>query len=594
MKKYNKQSIHESRKRDYTMRLSKMHLKTLREVPNEAELASHILLLRGGMIRKLASGIYGYMPLGWRSIRKIENIIREEMDKSGSQEVLMSAVQPAELWQESKRWFAYGPEMWRVKDRHEREFCLGPTHEEVFTDIVRNEISSHRQLPVNLYQIQTKYRDEARPRFGLMRSREFIMKDAYSFDKDEEGLDESYKEMYETYERIFTRCGLTFRAVEADTGAIGGSNSHEFTAISEVGESEITYCNACKMAATTEKAEVADECSEEDVKEIPLEKIYTPNTKTITEVAQYLDIDEKKTIKALLFVTHDDQGEKSGYAIAFIRGDRELNEVKLINALGIHEHQIEFADEAEIADATGAVGGFTGPIGLVNCTVVIDSELTKLKNLCAGANEKNYHIKNVNYGRDYKGDIIADIKTLKANDPCPKCGAPVKHARGIEVGQVFKLGTKYSDSMGAVYKDENQKDKPIVMGSYGIGVSRTLAAIIEQNHDENGIIWPMPVAPYEVMITVVKVKDDVQMELAEKMYDELVEAGIEVLLDDRDERVGVKFKDADLLGVPIRITVGKGATNKLVEYKLRRDVEKVELHMEEAIEKAKKTVLKER
>lgn len=594
MKKYDKQSIHESRKRDYTMRLSKMHLKTLREVPNEAELASHILLLRGGMIRKLASGIYGYMPLGWRSIRKIENIIREEMDKSGSQEVLMSAIQPAELWQESKRWFAYGPEMWRVKDRHEREFCLGPTHEEIFTDIVRNEISSHRQLPVNLYQIQTKYRDEARPRFGLMRSREFIMKDAYSFDKDEEGLDESYKEMYETYERIFTRCGLTFRAVEADTGAIGGSNSHEFTAISEVGESEITYCNACKMAATTEKAEVADECSEEDVKEIPLEKIYTPNTKTIAEVAQYLDIDEKQTMKALLFVTHDDQGEKSGYAIAFIRGDRELNEVKLINALGIHEHQIEFADEAEIADATGAVGGFTGPIGLVNCTVVIDSELTKLKNLCAGANEKNYHIKNVNYGRDYKGDIIADIKTLKANDPCPKCGAPVKHARGIEVGQVFKLGTKYSDSMGAVYKDENQKDKQIVMGSYGIGVSRTLAAIIEQNHDENGIIWPMPVAPYEVMITVVKVKDDVQMELAEKMYDELVEAGIEVLLDDRDERVGVKFKDADLLGVPIRITVGKGATNKLVEYKLRRDVEKVELHMEEAIEKAKKTVLKER
>lgn len=593
-KKYDKQSIHESRKRDYTMRLSKMHLKTLREVPNEAELASHILLLRGGMIRKLASGIYGYMPLGWRSIRKIENIIREEMDKSGSQEVLMSAIQPAELWQESKRWFVYGPEMWRVKDRHEREFCLGPTHEEIFTDIVRNEISSHRQLPVNLYQIQTKYRDEARPRFGLMRSREFIMKDAYSFDKDEEGLDESYKKMYETYERIFTRCGLTFRAVEADTGAIGGSNSHEFTAISEVGESEITYCNACKMAATTEKAEVADECSEEDVKEIPLEKIYTPNTKTIAEVAQYLDIDEKKTIKALLFVTHNDQGEKSGYAIAFIRGDRELNEVKLINALGIHEHQIEFADEAEIADATGAVGGFTGPIGLVNCTVVIDSELTKLKNLCAGANEKNYHIKNVNYGRDYKGDIIADIKTLKANDPCPKCGAPVKHARGIEVGQVFKLGTKYSDSMGAVYKDENQKDKPIVMGSYGIGVSRTLAAIIEQNHDENGIIWPMPVAPYEVMITVVKVKDDVQMELAEKMYDELVEAGIEVLLDDRDERVGVKFKDADLLGVPIRITVGKGATNKLVEYKLRRDVEKVELHMEEAIEKAKKTVLKER
>lgn len=571
-----------------------MHLKTLREVPNEAELPSHVLLLRTGMIRKLVSGVYGYMPLGWRSLRKIENIVREEMDKSGGQEILMSAIQPSELWEESGRWFAYGPELWRLKDRHGREFCLGPTHEEIFTDIVRNDVTSYRQLPMNLYQIQTKYRDEARPRFGLMRSREFIMKDAYSFDKDQAGLDKSYKDMYDAYEKIFTRCGLTFRPVEADTGAIGGSNSHEFTAISEFGESEIAYCESCDMAATTERAEVKDAKAQDDIEMLPLEKKLTPGTKTIEDVANFLELDKTQTIKALLFVTYDDFGKENGYVAAFVRGDRELNEIKLVNALGIPEHAIEFADEAKMSEVTGCVGGFTGPIGLHDCTIVVDSELPGLKNLCAGANEEDHHYINVNYGRDYKGDIVTDIKTLLEGDPCPVCGAPVKHAKGIEVGQVFKLGTKYSEAMGAYYKDENQKDQPIVMGCYGIGVSRTLAAIVEQHYDENGIIWPMSVAPYHVIISLVKPDDEEQAAVAEKIYNELLDAGVEVMLDDRKERPGVKFKDADLLGIPVRITVGKGAKDGIVEYKLRRDAEKTELTVDEAIKNAIEIVNKEK
>lgn len=568
------------------MKLSKMHLKTLREVPSEAELPSHVLLLRTGMIRKLVSGVYGFMPLGWRTLKKIEDIVRDEMDKTGAQEILMSAIQPSELWQESGRWFAYGPELWRLKDRHGREFCLGPTHEEIFTDIIRNDVSSYRQLPLNLYQIQTKYRDEARPRFGLMRSREFIMKDAYSFDRDQEGLDKSYQEMYEAYEKIFTRCGLTFRPVEADTGAIGGSNSHEFTAISEVGESEIAYCEHCHMAATTERAEVTDAAPQDDIEMLPLEKKLTPGTKTIEDVANFLGLDKKQTIKALLFVKYDDEGNKDGYVAAFVRGDRELNEIKLVNALGIPEHAIEFADESEMSQATGCVGGFTGPMGLHDCTIVVDSELPGLKNMCAGACEEDHHYINMNYGRDYEGDIIADIKTLLEGDPCPVCGAPVKHARGIEVGQVFKLGTKYSEAMGAYYKDENQEEKPIVMGCYGIGVSRTMAAIVEQHHDENGIIWPMSVAPYHVIISLVKPGDETQAKVAEDIYKQLCTAGVEVMLDDRDERPGVKFKDADLLGIPVRITVGRGAADGVVEYKLRRDVEKEELPVAEAIAKA--------
>lgn len=569
------------------MRLSKMYVRTLRELPAEAEIPSHILLLRTGMIRKLASGIYGFMPLGWRTLHKIENIIREEMDKSGAQEILMSAIQPAELWEESGRWSAYGPELWRIKDRNGRDFCLGPTHEEIFTDIVRDGVSSYRQLPLNLYQIQHKYRDEARPRFGLMRSREFIMKDAYSFDKDQEGLDKSYDDMYDTYTRIFTRCGLTFRPVEADSGAIGGNASHEFTALSEVGESDIAYCESCSMAANVEKAVCRDaEPSPESEAMLELQEVHTPGTKTIEELASFLNIDKKKTIKALLFEKYDEDGKADGYVAAFVRGDRDLNMIKLVNALKIPEHTIAFADESKLEAAIGAVGGFTGPIGLHDCMIVVDSELVGLKNLCAGACKPDHHILNVNYGRDYEGDIVTDLKVLKEGDPCPVCGAPIKHTRGIEVGQVFKLGTKYSEAMNAMYKDENQQDHPLVMGCYGIGVSRTLAAVIEQHHDEDGIIWPVSVAPYHAIVTLVKPKDETQAKLAEDIYQRLLTAGVEVVIDDRDERPGVKFKDADLLGFPIRITVGKRAGEGIVEYKLRRDSEKTEISVEEAIENA--------
>lgn len=577
------------------MRLSKMYVRTLRELPAEAEIPSHILLLRTGMIRKLASGIYGFMPLGWRSLHKIENIIREEMDKSGAQEILMSAIQPAELWEESGRWSAYGPELWRIKDRNGRDFCLGPTHEEIFTDIVRDGVSSYRQLPLNLYQIQHKYRDEARPRFGLMRSREFIMKDAYSFDKDQEGLDKSYDDMYDAYTRIFTRCGLTFRPVEADSGAIGGNASHEFTALSEVGESDIAYCESCSMAANVEKAACRDaEPSPESEAMLELQEVHTPGTKTIEEVAGFLNIDKTKTIKALLFEKYDEDGKADGYVAAFVRGDRDLNMIKLVNALNIPEHAIAFADESKLEAAIGAVGGFTGPIGLHDCTVVVDSELVGLKNLCAGACKLDHHILNVNYGRDYEGDIVTDLKVLKEGDPCPVCGAPIKHTRGIEVGQVFKLGTKYSKAMNATYKDENQQDHPLVMGCYGIGVSRTLAAVIEQHHDEDGIIWPVSVAPYHAIVTLVKPKDEEQAKVAEEIYQSLLAAGVEAVIDDRDERPGVKFKDADLLGFPIRITVGKRAGEGIVEYKLRRDSEKSELSVAEAIENAIKLVNEEK
>lgn len=567
------------------MRLSKMYIRTLREVPNEAEIPSHIWLLRAGMIRRLVSGVYGFMPLGFRSVRKIEEIIRQEMDAKGAQEIHMSALQPAELWQESGRWFAYGPEMWRLKDRNEREFCLGPTHEEIFTDIVRNEVSSYRQLPLNLYQIQTKYRDEKRPRFGLMRSREFVMKDAYSFDRDWEGLDQSYREMYDAYERVFKRCGLVFRAVEADSGAIGGSVSHEFTAISDVGESEIAYCEYCDMAATTERALCVDDVPDTEA-EFPMEKVVTPGTKTIEEVAGFLKVERAKTIKALLFKVHGNTEGEFTYVAAFIRGDRELNMTKLINALDIPEHAIEFADENEMGAATGAVGGFTGPVGLHNCRIIVDSELTGQKNLVAGACEADHHMINVNYGRDYKGDIVTDLKLMKAGDKCPVCGAPVKLARGIEVGQVFKLGTKYSKAMGAYYKDENMADQLIIMGCYGIGVTRTLAAIVEQHHDENGIIWPMSVAPYHAVVTIVNSGEETQEALAETIYHELLKAGVEALLDDRKERAGVKFKDADILGIPIRITVGKKAAEGIVEYKLRKDSAHSEISAQDAAAQA--------
>lgn len=562
------------------MRMSKMYLKTLREVPAEAEIPSHVWLLRAGMIRKLVSGVYGFMPMGKKVLQKIETIVREEMDAKGAQEILMSAIQPAELWQESGRWYAYGPEMWRLKDRNEREFCLGPTHEEIFTDIVRSEVDSYRQLPLNLYQIQTKYRDEKRPRFGLMRSREFIMKDAYSFDRDWESLDQSYNQMYDAYTKVFERCGLTFRAVEADTGAMGGSGSHEFCALSEHGESEIAYCEACKMAATREQATCIDDKAEA-VEMLPMEIVHTPGTKTIAEVAGFLKIDEKQTMKALLFRVYDQDYK---YVAAFIRGDRELNMIKLINALGIPEHAIEFADENAMHEETGSVGGFTGPVGLHDCKIVIDTELVETKNLCAGACKADHHMINVNYGRDYKADIVTELKLIQEGYPCPQCGAPVKLTRGIEVGQVFKLGTKYSESMHAYYKDENMQEKPIIMGCYGIGVSRTLAAVVEQHHDDNGIIWPMSVTPYHAIITVVNVNQEQQMSLAEEIYKKLKAAGVDVLLDDRNERPGVKFKDADLIGIPVRITVGKKAGEGVVEYKLRKESRASELEVKDAVQ----------
>ena len=573
------------------MKLSEAFFRTYREVPNEAEIPSHILLLRAGMIKKTAAGIYSYMPMGYRTIRKIENIVREEMDAKGAQEISTSVLQPGELWEESGRWDAYGPEMWRLNDRNGRGFCLGPTAEEVFTDIIRNDLSSYRQLPMMLYQITDKFRDEARPRFGMMRSRNFIMKDNYSFDRDEEGLDRSYMQMYDAYSKVFTRCGLTFRPVEADNGAIGGTGSHEFTALCEYGESEICYCDSCNLATTIEKAACKD--APEDTSEmLPMEKVSTPGTSTIEAVADYLGQDKKQTLKALMFETYGEDDQVNGYVAVFIRGDRELNMTKLVNALGVHEYAIAFADEEKMAEKCGCVGGFTGPTGLHDCIIVADSEVPGLKNLAAGACEKDYHIKNVNYGRDWKADIVTDVKNLLEGDPCPVCGAPIKHARGVEVGQIFKLGTKYSAAMGANFKDENQKDHPILMGCYGIGISRTFQAIIDmpEHHDENGIIWPMSVAPYHVIITLMKPDDEVQMAVAEEVSSKLEAAGVEVILDDRKERPGVKFKDADLIGIPIRITVGRGAGDGIIEYKMRRDADKVELPVEEGIAKAIETV----
>ncbi len=575
------------------MKTSEMFLTTLREVPAEAEIPSHILLLRAGFIKKLVSGIYGFLPLGNRTLKKIEAIVREEMDAAGAQEILMSALQPAELWQESGRWGVYGPEMWRIKDRNQREFCLGPTHEEIFTDIVRQAVSSYRQLPLNLYQIQTKYRDEARPRFGLMRSREFIMKDAYSFDRDEAGLDVSYKKMYDAYSKVFTRCGLNFRPVEADSGAIGGNNSHEFTALSEVGESEIVYCSECDFAATSERAEFKDERQLPETAGV-LEKVSTPGTKTIEAVCKYLEADIKHSIKALLLQVAEEEGDKVNYVLALVRGDRQLNMTKLVNALDVPEYLVSMADEEKMSSVTGCVGGFTGPIGIHDCTVIMDSELSGSVNMVCGANEKDFHYTGVCEGRDFKADKVVDLKLLQAGDPCPCCGRPVKTARGIEVGQVFKLGTKYSEPMNCLYRDENQVDHPVVMGCYGIGVSRTMAAVVEQHHDDNGIIWPMSIAPYHVDIVIAKADDPVQKALAEDIEKKLEDLGVEVMLDDRDERPGVKFKDADLIGIPIRITVGKKAGEGIVEYKLRRGGDMEELKAAEAVSRAAALVSAER
>ncbi|WIW71621.1 proline--tRNA ligase [Anaerosinus gibii] len=544
------------------MRTTQLYAPTLRETPAEAEVISHQLMLRAGMIRKAAGGVYTYLPLAWRVLKKIEEIVREEMDNAGGQELAMPIMQPAELWHETGRWDVYGDEMFRLKDRHNRDFCLGPTHEEMITTLVRSDVRSYRQLPLMLYQIQNKYRDEIRPRFGLMRGREFIMKDLYSFDKDEEGLDISYKKMYDAYTNIFSRCGLNFRAVEADGGAIGGSNTHEFMVIAESGEAAIVYCEACDYAANVEKAELKPILAGKEA-ELPLEIVDTPNTKTIEAVSQYLGVDIKKNIKAVAF-----QNEKDEVILAFVRGDHEVNDVKLQNAVGAIV--LRMASEEAIL-AVGGVPGFMSPIGIKGATIVVDATVMEMYNAVAGANQVDKHYKNINPKRDFKDVLVTDIRLIQVGDPCPHCGKPLKTARGIEAGQVFKLGTKYSKALKAMYLDENGREKPMVMGCYGVGVSRTMAAAIEQNFDEHGIIWPAAIAPYTVVIVPINTKDAEQMEIAEKLYEELKAAKIEVLLDDRKERAGVKFKDADLIGYPLRITVGPKAVNEgTVEIKVRR------------------------
>lgn len=545
------------------MRVSKMFAPTLREVPAEAEVVSHQLMLRAGFLRKSAGGMYNYLPLAWRVLKKIENIVREEMDASGAQELLMPIVQPAEIWQESGRWGVYGEEMFRLKDRHNREFCLGPTHEEMVTSLIRGDVRSYRQLPMNVYQIQNKFRDERRPRFGLMRGREFIMKDAYSFDRDEAGLDVSYKLMYDAYTRIFTRCGLTFRPVEADSGAIGGSGSHEFMVIADSGEAEIVYCNECDYAANVEKAEMhVIEAPEEEAKAV--EEVKTPDCKTIADVCAYLNLPVDKSVKAVAF------NSEKGLILCFVRGDHEVNEIKVINTVGVNE--VEMAEESLLA-AAGTVGGYMGPVGIdpEKTIVVVDSTVMKMHNICCGANKEGYHLLNVNPGRDFTPTYVADIRLIQEGDPCPHCGGKVSKARGIEVGQVFKLFTKYSEAMHATFLDENGKEKPMVMGCYGVGVSRTMAAAIEQNNDKDGMIWPVAIAPYEVLVVPVNTKDEVSTQKAEAIYEELKKAGVEAVIDDRNERPGVKFKDADLIGYPLRVVVGpKTLAEGKLEVKVRR------------------------
>ena len=559
------------------MRASKMLISTLREVPAEAEIESHKLMLRAGMMRKMAAGIYNYMPLGLKVLKKIEDIVREEMDNAGAQEFLASALLPSELWKESGRWDAYGAEMFRLTDRNSREFCLGPTHEEVFTDIARNEIKSYKQLPLNLYQIQTKYRDERRPRFGVMRSREFIMKDAYSFDKDQEGLDVSYNKMYEAYVKIFNRCGLDAKCVAADSGAIGGSGSAEFMVKSEVGEDDVVFCTECNYAANIEKAETKAEIAEiEELAEI--QKVET-TSKSIEEMTEFFKVSPKKIAKTLIYNV---DGKLVG---VLVRGDREVNEVKVANASHATS-DIELASYEEVKRATNSEIGFAGPINLAVDLLLVDEEVSKMYNMIVGANETGYDLTGVNYGRDLEG-VVGDFRNIEEGEACPKCGAKVTIARGTEVGHIFKLGSKYSDAMNATFIDENGKTKPFIMGCYGIGVTRTMASIIEQHNDENGIIWPLSVAPYHVSIIIANMKDETQITLAEKMHEELENMGIEVFLDDRNERAGVKFKDSELMGIPMRITVGKKVSEGIVEFKLRNGGENENISIEDVYNKIK-------
>jgi prolyl-tRNA synthetase len=568
------------------MRYSQYLLPTLKEIPSEADVPSHQLMFRAGMIRKLASGIYSYLPLGLRAIQKVESIIREEMNRAGAIEVLLPFVQPAEIWQESHRWEEYGKELLRVRDRHNRDYCLGPTHEEVITDIARREIRSYRQMPINLYQIQTKFRDEIRPRFGVMRAREFIMKDAYSFDVDEKGADESYQKMVDAYTRIFTRCGLKFKMVEAESGVIGGTFSHEFMVLAETGEETIVSCTHCSYAANIEKAEFKrPEASGRILdKELlkPLQKVLTPDKRTVEEVTQFLQVSPKDLIKTLIFDTD------KGCIAALVRGDHEISEKKLKAVLGTENLQL--AGEEMVEELTHAPKGFAGPIGL-SIPMIADMDIQKMVNFVTGANEKDAHLIHVNLMRDFEVDQFVDIRKFSPGDRCPLCGKETRIDKGIEVGHTFKLGTKYSKAMGATYLDNQGKEKEIVMGCYGIGLGRTVAAAIEQSYDQNGIIFPMPITPFQILLLPVNLKIDRLRETAEQLYQNLLEEGVEVLYDDREETPGVKFKDADLIGMPLRVTLGEKNLKKgLVEVKKRRTGEILLIRKEEAVSKIKEII----
>ncbi|MDH4320621.1 MAG: proline--tRNA ligase [Desulfobulbaceae bacterium] len=558
------------------MRYSQLLLPTLKETPADAEVVSHQLLLRAGFIRKITSGVYSYLPLGLAAIRNVERIVREEMNNAGAQEVLLPMVQPADLWQESGRWEKYGPELLRFKDRHGRESCLGPTHEEVITDLIRREVHSYRGLPLNLYQIQTKFRDEIRPRFGLMRGREFIMKDGYSFDADEEGANKAYETMHYAYHRVFQRCGLKFRAVEADTGSIGGNFSHEFMVLADTGEDTLVICKKCTYAANMEKATAMPPAAPAtQAAPLPLEKKETPGKRKVEAVTEFLGITPKELVKTMVYLA-------DGKPVAvLVRGDHEVQPVKLKNLLGAIE--VEMADDKQVFDATGVPTGYLGPIGL-KIRVVADREVALMKNFVVGGNEKNFHLLNVNLGRDFEVESVADLRMVTEEDRCPVCGAELNLTRGIEVGHIFKLGKNYSEALNAVFLDNQGQEQHFVMGCYGIGVSRTVAAAIEQNHDKDGIIFPLPIAPFQVIILNLSPNDEAITAAAEQLYNDFRGQGIDVLLDDRDERPGSKFKDADLIGIPFRLMVGKSfAKDGVVEIRRRATGETSALPLAEVV-----------
>lgn len=565
------------------MRQSTYLSPTLRDIPSDAEVKSHQLMLRAGLIRQSTSGVYTYLPLGLKVLKKIENIVREEMNRAGAQELLMPAIQPAELWKESGRWEAYGPELMRLKDRHGREFALGPTHEEIITKIVKDDVNSYRRFPMILYQIQNKFRDEVRPRFGVLRAREFIMKDAYSFDTSFEGLDESYDKMYKAYTKIFSRCGLEFRAVVADSGAMGGKDTHEFMALSDVGEDTIAYSDGSDYAANIEIASVVVDYEKSDEPLKAMELVETPGQKTIEDVAAFLNVSKDKLIKSILFIVDENP------VLVLVRGDHEVNEVKIKH---LFEAQfVELATEEETEKYLGTLPGYVGPINVnEEVQIVADHAVKAMVNSVCGANKEDYHYVNVNVERDFQVKQFADLRMIQEGDPSPDGKGTIKFTKGIEIGHVFKLGTRYSESMGAYFLDENGKSKPIIMGCYGIGVSRLIAAIIEQNHDENGIVWPTSVAPFHVHLIPINMKDEGQAQLAEELYDSLQQENLEVLLDDRNERAGVKFNDADLFGLPVRVTIGKKANEGIVEVKIRKTGETFEVHKNDLYETINKFI----